>query len=162
MGCDTRLKLSPGLSVQVTCNKVSDQLYDQNCTDLMLIINSKNDENSNTTDRFCILQHFSGHGILAKVDRLFINPNYIDLKIEKFQRKYFYNPPTSCFITTKKLPQTPPSNSRSFLTNILPWVSKLCKMEFEKSAYLLVLDLVRDWAQRGDRTIFRSPIFFTF
>ena len=119
--CDTRIKLSQGLSVQVTCTKVSNQLYGENCRDLMLIINSKNaDENLNSTDRFCILQHFSGHEILAKVDRLFINPNYIDLKIEKFQRKYYYNPPTSCFITTKKLPQTPPSNSRSFLTNILP------------------------------------------
>ena len=120
--CDTRIKLSQGLSVQVTCTKVSNQLYGENCRDLMLIINSKNaDENLNSTDRFCILQHFNGHGILSQVDRLYINPNYIDLKIEKFQRKYFYNPPTSCFITTKKLPQTPPSNSRSFLTNnILP------------------------------------------
>ena len=121
--CDTRIKLSQGLSVQVTCTKVSNQLYGENCRDLMLLINSKNaDENLNSTDRFCILQHFNGHGILSQVDRLYINPNYIDLKIEKFQRTSSYNNLlTSCSITTKKLPQTPPSNSRSFLTNnILP------------------------------------------
>lgn len=120
--CDTRIKLSQGLSVQVTCNKVSNQLYDENCRDLMLIINSKNaDENLNSTDRFCILQHFNGHGILSKVDRLYINPNYIDLKIGTFQRTSYDNLLTSCSITTKKLPQTPPLNSRSFLSNnILP------------------------------------------
>ena len=132
--CLTRYHLSPGLSAQVTCDSVTlNKLdgYQQNCNGLILKVHTGN----GISEEFQIcdsttLKDRSALRLKTIVDRLYINPGYIDLEVLMTER---ITPKTSCSITTRKL--TDFQASRSFLEK--PRIERLFKITKKLDANIL-------------------------
>ena len=108
LGCIIRIYLSPGLSVQVTCQSVSENFQEPSCSDQLLTINVSNQE---LPDKFCILGRYSENELQVSIDRLYINPDYIDFKVENIKRSTLSL--STCSITTRYLAKKPQSSLRS-------------------------------------------------
>ena len=112
--CLTRYHLSPGLSAQVTCDSVRLNEFDgyqQNCNGLVLKVQTGNGifEEFQICDS-TTLKDRSALRLKTLVDRLYMDPGYIDLEVLITERII---PKTSCSITTRKL--TNLQVARSFL-----------------------------------------------